>query len=69
MIEGDPNAHVPSCPIHHVEKRSRHREGHLDGKGPTEGQRSRRRSRSDILAPGGPKLGPRGPNLKACLRG
>ena len=34
MIEGDPNAHVPSCPIHHVEKRSRHREGHLDGKGP-----------------------------------
>ena len=54
MIEGDPNAHVPSCPIHHVEKRSRHREGHLDGKGPTEGQRSRRRSRSDIVAPGGP---------------
>ena len=34
MIEGDPNAHVPSCPIHHVEKGSRHREGHLDGKGP-----------------------------------
>ena len=35
-------AHVPSCPNHHVEKRSRHREGHLDGKGPkTEGQRSR----------------------------
>ena len=34
MIEGDPNAHVPSCPIHYVEKRSRHREGRLDGKGP-----------------------------------
>ena len=34
MIQGDPNAHAPSCPIHHVEKRSRHREGHLDGKGP-----------------------------------
>ena len=49
-------AHAPSCPIHHVEKRSRHREGHLDGKG----QRSRRRSRSDILAPGGPYWAPGG---------
>ena len=60
-------AHAPSCPIHHVEKRRRHREGHLDGKGPKiEGQR---RTGSNILAPGGPKLGPRGPNLKACLWG
>ena len=35
MIQGDSQqAHAPSCPIHHVEKRSRHREGHHDGKDP-----------------------------------
>ena len=34
MNQGDPNAHAPSCPIRHVEKRSRHRGGRLDGKGP-----------------------------------
>ena len=71
MIQGDSQqAHAPSCPIHHVEKRSRHREGHHDGQDPkNEGQRSRRRSRSNILALGGPQLGPRGPYQKACLWG
>ena len=56
--DDDPRRPKRTCsprPNHHMEKRSRHREGHLDGKGPkTESQRSRRRSRSDILAPGGP---------------
>ena len=42
MIQGDSEkAHAPSCPIHQVEKRSRHREGHHDGKGPkNEGQQA-----------------------------
>ena len=42
MIQGDSQqAHALSCPIHHVEKRTRHREGHHDGKDPkNEGQRS-----------------------------
>ena len=43
MIHGDTQqAHALPCPIHHVEKRSCHREGHHDGKDPkNEGQRSR----------------------------
>ena len=43
MIQGDSQqAHALSCPIHHVEKRTRHREGHHGGKDPkNEGQRSR----------------------------
>ena len=43
MIQGNSQqAHALSCPIHHVEKRTRHREGHYDGKDPkNEGQRSR----------------------------
>ena len=43
MIHGDSQqAHALPCPIHHVEKRTCHREGHHDGKDPKdEGQRSR----------------------------
>ena len=43
MIHGDSQqAHALPCPIHHVEKRTCHREGHHDGKDPkNEGQRSR----------------------------
>ena len=35
MIHGDSQqAHALPCPIHHVEKRTCHREGHHDGKDP-----------------------------------
>ena len=43
MKHGDSQqAHALPCPIHHVEKRTCHREGHHDGKDPkNEGQRNR----------------------------
>ena len=61
MIQGDSQqAHALSCPIHHVKKRSRHREGHHDGKDPkNEGQQGQRRSRSNISALGA-TTGPQG---------
>ena len=54
MIEGDPNAHVPLVQSTTLRSEVVIAKVILTARAQTEGQRSRRRSRSDILAPGGP---------------
>ena len=71
MIHGESQqAHALPCPIHHVEKRICHREGHHDGKDPkNEGQTKPMKVHELHLDSGRPQLGPRGPYLKAYLWG
>ena len=71
VIHGESQqAHALPCPIHHVEKRTCHREGHHDGKDPrNEGQTKPMKVQELHLGSGGPQLGPRGPYLKAYLWG
>ena len=71
MIHGESQqAHALPCPIHHVEKRTCHREGNHDGKDPKNaGQTKPMKVQELQLDSGGPQLGPRGPYLKAYLWG
>ena len=62
MIHGESQqAHALPYPIHHVEKRTCHREGHHDGKDPkNEGQTKPMKVQELHLGSGGATTGPQG---------